>query len=327
MLMLSIVALLSSATVHAADLHTYKLGRLASTVEACENQRTAIVAAFTKSGVQVFDSQCKLNGKRVDFTLTYVSGLPIDIISTIEGYPHLLKSGFSKEADCLSNLDLELKNFKDQTRLEPLVAYCSPKSYASIFPEFYVRIDALGQPMNRPFTFERMVMPRITAQLAELTKELESAKSARFTLSRVRFFNDLGGHSISLHYYAPARVCLGLEKLIEMEEKDACDKYGAALKAIVAQSSDAPLGVICGPWGRGYEAYVLGPKDRVNLRSNSAPQSFATLEACSAKKAELEQFYKNTLGRKILGSLCHLNKDQSATLSLIEERVAPKECY
>ncbi len=322
-----VLLLLPLFSATAADLHRYELPRLAPSASECEVQRARIDAAFTKQGVTVFDSQCKLSGKHFGLTLTYVADKPLDIISTMERYPHMVRTAFRHEADCLRDLELEVRNFKDQTRLEPLVAYCSPDTFPSFFSEFYVRVDALGSPLNRPFTFERMVLPRLKGKIAQLTAELMGAKSDRLNVSRVRFFNELGGHHVSLHYYAPARVCLGLEKLMSFSEPDGCDKYGAALKAITATSSDAPLGLVCGPWDRGAEAYVLGARDRVTMRSEAAPQSFVSLSACDSKKAELEQFYKSTLKRKILGSLCHLNKDQTATLSLIEERTAPKECY
>ncbi len=324
-----LVSLLFSFSASANDLFEYRIKALPVSAAGCQTELARVVGEFEKkTGNKVVHAQCIENQKRYDLRLSYAAEKPVDIVTTIPDRISLTTIGFPNESDCLKDVEIELRNFRTETRLEPIIAYCVNSGTSTLAGEFVVRIDAMGTPLKRPYSFGRMVLPNIKTKVSALISEIEAGNLERLTVSRMRFpRGHVGGNDLALHYYSKDPVCMGFDRLITVNEANACDRLLPELRRLLNNGTEKPVGLVCGEWSGETEVNLLSPKDRYVVKQEEAPQVFDSHSSCDLAKRKTFAFYSENLKRKVLGGVCHAKKDSKVVLSVFTERVAPKDCY
>ena len=135
-----------------AEIHTYKIPRIAAKEQGCQEAEQWIVPKFAQlADATVLNHGCEINPSRsYDLVIEYAKPTAANLVSTYDEYDYV-HGLYNSAEDCTAHYDEDLAIYKQATGLEPLLAYCFLDRGGEDFESAWtMRIDGFGTPKLAP---------------------------------------------------------------------------------------------------------------------------------------------------------------------------------
>lgn len=298
--------LVSSAAL--AEVHVYKLTQIAQTEAVCQQTENWIVEKFARlADATVLNHGCEMNASRAyDLLIEYANPMAVNVVSTYDELDHV-HGLFDSSASCEAHYDQDLAIFKNQTGLEPLLAYCFRERLVGADQDSWtMRIDGFGTPKKSPQHVSKDFYYPISGDMDAYRRELQSALEA-FGAADVNIRISNGANHATVHamYYAEKRLPLVVYNEGTFSSLQSCERYRETMREIFAKADGRSAMYFCGtiPYTGIYNLYAAGLVMQP-LATDVTSIKYGSFESCEAKRAETEAAWRTGLNKNVVGSIC-----------------------
>lgn len=313
-----------------SSLFTYEVTAFPQIGDACAVAAKALGSRLASAaGVEVVASGCeRANTEGARLVVQYQSRVDYPVLET-KTEDH----SFQNQQVCEIALQEQVDIFEAQTKLSSILSFCSPRGTLHIHA---VGIGALRPHSLRLSLIDSLLYRPLLENQAAVTEQIRSylneqgkdaALGAHF--ARVAFTSD---HKLEILYYAnrdlshgtfgPA-LPFGFYRGIAFENQALCKAEAERFEGMLSALGIDSIATLCVEnagsvshanilLALGWQKNGLRGDDFLpgNLRSRHelAPQQFASFDECEAGRPSIEGYYRTTLGRKVVGSLCSMQR-------------------
>ncbi|MFA5141317.1 MAG: hypothetical protein WC728_19025 [Elusimicrobiota bacterium] len=274
------------------------------------------------TGVKVLGSVCEGEDETgYKIVVSYEAAEPLNLVSTAKH--RLMGSGFGAykdPAECKAALPGEIEAFKQATGLDPVAAYCFQDPLARD-DAWSIRIDSFGRAKLDPdvqyvlvFTYPQgWTRERFTGKIkSQLEKQGVNVRT-------VAWRPDSGYATVEVGYYAAERMELKIEEAAKVDSKAQCEAAKAEVDKLLAGRTPEPLIHYCGNTMVGGWELAWLFKGAPSLKTVKASEEFKTYDACMAGRRKVMDYYRESMGHSVAGSVCsHEVLDYSWKVILLE---------
>jgi hypothetical protein len=307
-LLSSLSPLICSSHASAAEVHAYKVERVAATAEQCAEVESWLIPRFaTLAEAKVLNHGCERNPRRTyDLVIEYAKPVEVSLVTTMDEYAHV-NALYETAEICNADINPALETFKAATGLEPLIAYCH-REYLD--PEvdngWAMRIDGFGKPRLSPQHLSRDFYNGIHGDVNALESSLKNTLEA-FGASNAKVRIRASSNRAILHamYYAPKRLPILQYGTAQFKNLATCEKNREELEAVFAAAGGRSAIFFCG--GSRYTATVYMYTAGVvvePLATDLTKVKYDTMEACESKREHTETSWRDGLEKNVVGSIC-----------------------
>lgn len=298
--------LLSTAAM--AEIHTYTIPKIGHTEERCQQAESWIIEKFAKlAEASVLSHGCERNPSRTfDLVIEYAKPTVANLVSTYEEFDYV-HGLYDSAEDCVAHYDEDMTIFKNQTGIEPLLAYCLREPLAGDLADSWImRIDGFGTPKKSPQhiskDFFHNVFGDVNAMGAQLKATLDAFGAAD---TKVKIMTRDNRGSVHAMYYAEKNLPLVQYNEGQFNTLAACESYRDTMREIFAKAGGQSAIYFCGTMGytSTYYVYSVGIVMQP-MATELTSLKYSTFEACEAKRAETEASWRNGLQKDVIGSIC-----------------------
>jgi hypothetical protein len=308
MMTVGLFGLVSAAAFAQVDVHSYRLPRVATTVEQCQQVESWVVERFARlADAKVINHGCERNSYRTfDLVIEYSKSVQANLVTTFDEHSYV--NALYETADqCVAQRDAEMATFQASTGLEPLLAYClSDRRDPEIDNGWTLRIDGFGKPKLSPQHMARDFYNGINGNVDALEATLRStleAYGAQNVKTRVRATTNRS--IVHAMYYAAKRLPIIQYSEAQFKTVQSCESYRDEMRDVFAAASGQSAIFFCG--GSSYTTTVYMYTAGIvmqPLATDLTSVKYGSLEECESKRAETEASWRDGLEKNIVGSVC-----------------------
>ena len=298
----------AAASAMQVDVHSYRLPRVANTVEQCQQVQSWVVERFARlADAKVINHGCERNSYRTfDLVIEYSKAVEANLVTTFDEHSYV-NALYETADECVAQREAEMVTFQSATGLEPLLAYCL---YDRRDPEvdngWTMRIDAFGKPKLSPQHLARDFYNGINGDVKDLESTFKNTlESYGVQNVRVRVRATANRAIVHAMYYAAKRLPILQYSEGRFKSMDSCLRYKDEMTTIFNAADGRSAIFFCG--GSTYTSTVYMYSAGVvmqPLATDLTSVKYETVEACEAKREETESSWRDGLEKNIVGSVC-----------------------
>lgn len=246
-----------------------------------------------------------------DIIIKYEADEPVKIVSTEEGSFVWPAGAYTTKEECIAKSNIEKQVFKDETGLNPFVAYCYKNNYVSQFP-WELRIDAFGTSNVKSFRNGLLLwgIPVNASSYELFIKELQDIlyNMEDTKVSYVVVRPKLVYLELVIRYYASKPLNLKLMSFGSFTNKAECALEYESLIEIFNALEFKTLKSYCSNVLaiQNIELNALY-KEIENFRVIQLLEKYKTFSECLENKDAVLQYQKEVIGRPVVGGICTKN--------------------
>lgn len=256
------------------------------------------------AGVKVVRAYCAsedANGFVIK--VAYEASEPIRPVSTLSrggGF-----GTFPGRQECEAALAIESRAFADATGLEPVVSYCLRDTRADK-DAWSIRIDSFGSPQLKPQTWTVPIFTRPDGvSRAVFLGGIEQKLWAQGVPVRFVVWKPVSGYAeLGVSYYAAQRLEFAFNEPAKFDAKAQCQAALVEMSPLLAARTPEPLAFYCGQQMIGGWELAWMFKNAPSLKTAMASDSFKSYADCLAKRAQVAEYYRQSLGHQVVGAIC-----------------------
>jgi len=301
MITVGLFGLVSAAAFAQVDVHSYRLPRVANTVEQCQQVESWVVERFARlADAKVVNHGCERNSYRTfDLVIEYSKSVEANLVTTFDEHSYV--NALYETADA------EMATFQASTGLEPLLAYClSDRRDPEVDNGWTMRIDGFGKaklsPQHMARDFYNGINGNVEALEATLKSTLE-AYGAQNVKTRVRATTNRS--IVHAMYYAAKRLPILQYSEAQFKTLQSCEAYRNEMRDVFTAASGQSAIFFCG--GSSYTTTVYMYTAGIvmqPLATDLTSVKYGSFEECEAKRDETEASWRDGLEKNIVGSVC-----------------------
>jgi hypothetical protein len=300
--------LASSAAM--AEIHTYKVPRIGATEERCKEAESWIVDRFAQlAEAAILNHGCEVNPSRTfDLVIEYAKPVAANLVTTFEEFDYV-HGLYDSSEECAAHYDEDLATFKNQTGLEPLLAYCYREPLSEDMDNTWtMRIDGFGTPTKSPQHLARDFYHGINGDPSALASHLkETLESYGASGTKVKIKASANRATIHAFYYAEKALPIVHFSEGQFSNLQLCEGYRDQMREVFARAGGQSVVFFCG--GSSYAStvsvYTAGIVMQP-LATDLTSVKYSTFDACEAKRAVTEAAWRNGLQKNVIGSICSI---------------------
>lgn len=328
-----IVCALFLAGAAEAGVFTYKFEGYPKKAGNCHEIAADLAETWAEAtGTKVIAGRCEaVEAEGYVITVRYEAEKAVRPVSTTApGTAMLDERGlFKTEAECEAALPGESAHFRQATGLEPVYGYCYRERYTRTFP-YALRIEGFGTPKAFPrFTGALIFGTALGYSEKSFLAGIRDALLARGVDVRfVSHNSSVGMGRITVFYYAAEVERLIERQVAKLARQEQCTAAVSQMTGFLASHADRPVLAFCAVNQiGGYFELMMFNWAKEPHEYNRSIEVFASYEACEGGRPQLTEYYKTTLKRPVVGSICSLVTDSYTlgttgkwSLTLFEEQ-------
>jgi hypothetical protein len=291
-----------------AEIHTYRLPRIASTEQNCQASEQWIVPKFAQlAEATVLNHGCEVNPSRTfDLVIEYAKPTLANLVSTYDEFDYV-HGLYNSAEDCTAHYDEDLATFKQATGLEPLLAYCFLDRGGEDFESVWtMRIDGFGTPKLTPDHLAKDFYHGMNGDPAAFEGTLKTTLAA-YGAQHVKVKIKTSENRTTMHafYYSDKRLPLVQYGEGQFRTLQACENNRSVMQEVFSRADGQSVIFFCG--GSNYTStvylYAAGIVMQP-LATDLTSVKYSTFEACEAKRRETESNWRDGLQKNVVGSVC-----------------------
>lgn len=253
-----------------------------------------------------------------DVIITYAGDYELNLVSTKEFF--MSDQGLYRTIEeCEANKGPETQKFRQNTDLEPVVAYCyAPFRDRAIYPHPYaIRIDAFGKPKMWPTVMDWSFFdyPYVN-QEAMGSFVRDRALSFNVVNPQAVFDHTFASYRLMLSYYSPTRMPLpiSMKQVTTYQTLAECQgRQNEVYQTLKTAGADS-LVLFCAfnEYSRLYPMRFLSYTTGV-YGSEMVGGTYTTMASCDQDKERVKRIYQETFGRSVTGALCSSQYGETAS--------------
>jgi len=315
-LLLNILAVFVSFSAFSlrAETFSYRLNHYPTTMDKCDGIAKVLGERFASlSGNEVLQSGCEAGfGRLINIVITYGASEAVKRVTTVDEFG--IDQGFYRsQEDCESNIRAETEQFKTQTGLQPLVAYCYLTFDLPDYMNPYVlNIEAVGVARLKPFTFgEHIYYGAPLESWSSIAEKIQLAAEGK-GLVGPRVIVDRSGslHRLILRYYGESKKPVALLQETSYPTAQECYARRAEVAELLATIEAEPLVMFCAT--KEFSdvtllytfTYLQGAHTKTALDG-----LYPTMEACDEDRERVLAWYRQNQELEVAGALCSFRED------------------
>lgn len=290
----------------------YRVNRLTTSFERCEQYAPSIATSFTRTtGRTVISTSCEQIAVRIyDLVIVYDGDTRLNLVTTWDEWAQY-QGTYADSSACQAAISDELEAFQTNTDLAPVVAYCYAESEVSDDPHPWVlRVDGFGRPRLRPWVLDRNVYAAPYRALTDISQGVERS-AANEGLVRPRALMDFtaGLYRFILRYYAEYEAPLSLVQWTSYASPQDCSQRSAELLSILKDLQVNVLESFCAHREfTGMTDFYLAPMVRGSYGRETLQTAYSTMTSCEADRARIVQAYRDQRRLDVVGAVCSYNE-------------------
>ncbi len=305
-----------------SNIYSYELPYYPTGDQRCEGIAADLAVRLRdEAGVQVYGTDCNGNEDgTANLQINYIGETELTITSTQAKKLMEIPNGMYRTMEeCQSGLGAEVSAFQENLGLNSFVAYCFRNPDHRNYP-FVARIDAIGVAKDGMRVIDDMEL--FYSPVFGDTDVLGQVMTERLRERGVKVVRSVVGmqssaeYWIGARYYAKASHLMKLREVTTFKSEEACHRDSEALQRVLENGKVPPIAVFCtgdNLLGEARLYFMMIPGD---YASDRAPDVFADRDACLAGKAAVEDAYRTSLKRDVIGSLCVFNTRSTGDYSV-----------
>lgn len=305
-----------------SNIYSYELAHYPTGDQRCEGIAADLAVRLRdEAGVQVYGTDCDGNGDgTANLKINYIAETELTITSTQPKKLMGIPSGMYRSMEeCQAGLAAEVSAFQENLGLDSFVSYCFQDPDQKKYP-FVARIDAIGVAKDGMRVIDDMEL--FYSPVFGDTDILGDVMTERLRERGVKVARAVVGmqsgteYWIGARYYAKASHLMKLREVTSFKSEEACHGDSEALLRVLENGKVPPLAVFCtgdNLLGEARLYFMMIPGD---YASEKAPDVFVDREACLNGKAAVEDVYRTSLRRDVIGGLCVLNSRSTGDYSV-----------
>lgn len=291
-----------------AGIHSYRIQQFTPSLQTCQVNESQVAERFKQqTGAKILSHGCEVTMRRsYDIVIEYARETIPEIVTTYDELRNL-HGFFATEGECLAQLEPQVLIYRENTGLEPTVAFCFYDHVnASIDPSWTLRIDGFGSPRLKPFNYTRAFFETAFDASVNIESGIMRALSARGAagvLTRVGLGRNLT--TINVLYYAERKLGLVEYDTAYFTGLTHCESYRGLLTSVYDRAGGNIMAYVCAgsTLSKRVRAYALGIVTEP-LATDLTSMKYPTFEACEAKRSEVEEAWRTGLERNVIASVC-----------------------
>lgn len=296
-----------SASPALAAMHSYKLPKVAATLEQCQQVEEWAVERFSRlAEAAVLSHGCERNPSRTyDLVIDYEKAIEAPLVSTYDEY-NLVHGLYATVESCQENIESDLVTFREATGIEPLIGYCFKDRPSDSIDQWELRIDGFGSPRLAPQHIAADFFDTIHGPVEQIAATLEQqlAESGAFA-PKAKITADADRSAIYVLYYARQRLPIVTYSDAKFLNMEACENQRAAMSDIFSKAGGNTLVYLCGSnrYTSRISLYSSGIVTQP-LATELTSVNYESFSACEEKRAATEATWRNRANKNVVGSLC-----------------------
>lgn len=270
----------------------------------CHQDARELALKFTQITGFSAQGECRsVSAEGNDLLIRYEAEDALEVLSTAPNDLDFPGRGyeFSSRRECEGQIETENQFFKEQTGVEPLLSFCRFRENYYGLKRWALVVESVGSSGLKPLWASSLFPGKPNEQQIQQIKEQVKKSLANSTLlPRFVFLQeDEHGHlRLTVMYYGKYHEQLKAFALANLERLEDC---APALSDL--QKLDTLGYCIHNPYRRGADLVAIVDTTQWHQIRQSV-ESFKTFSECQTQREGLIEFYKTSLGYKILTGFC-----------------------